>query len=187
MGYFPKKNLLHNQKICLPDGMLNGQGLGELSKMKYGCSTVSYSGCEVIAVYNARLLVCGEANFCETARYMERFRVLLGFWGSCFLTLGICLRHFGLKAKGTRSRKKLTDALSAGKPCLFVYWTRKRFRSSVHTVLIEPEASDHVRIYNIYNNCDHSVLREREAFIGGRMIVGYVIDCPAEEEQHESL
>lgn len=175
MGYFPRRNLRHNQNITLPDGLLNGQGLGELGKMKYGCSTVSYSGCEVIAVYNAQLFLKGKADFCETARYMERFRVLLGFWGSCFLTLGICLRHFGLTARGTRSRRKMLAALQAGQPCLFVYWTGKRFRSSVHTVLIAPEEEAQVRIYNLYNNCDHPVDRPREEFIGGRMIVGYIM------------
>ena len=176
MGYFPRRNLRHNQQIRLPEGPLNGQGLGELAKMKYGCSTVSYSGCEVIAVYNAQLVVRGDADFCETARFMERFCVMFGFWGSCFLTLGICLRHFGLRARGIRSGRKLRDALSAGKHCLFVYWTGKRFRSPVHTVLLSQEGADQVCIYNLYNNCDHAVLCDREAFLQRRMIVGYIID-----------
>jgi len=183
MGFFPKRNMQKNRMIRLPEGMLNGQGLGELGKMTFGCSTVSYSGCEVIAVYNAQLLTKGTADFCETARYMERFRVLLGFWGTNFLMLGVCLRHFGLRARGTRSRRKLDKALCAGKSCLFVYWTRKRFCSPVHTVLIVPEGEEQIKIYNLYNNLGTPAERERAQFLQERLIVGYVIGGADEERE----
>lgn len=179
----------HNRMLHLQEGMLNGQGLGELGKMKFGCSTVSYSGCEVIAVYNAQLLLKGQADFCETARYMERFRVLLGFWGTNFLALGVCLRHFGIEARGTRSRRTLREALDAGKSCLFVYWTRKRFCSPVHTVLIVPDGTAQINIYNLYNNISDPVQREREQFLQKRLIVGYVMSAQTgkERENHESI
>lgn len=176
MAFFPNKNYRYNKAHRLPDGPLNGQGLGELGKLKFGCSTVSYSGCEVIAVYNAQLLTKGQADFCETARYMERFRVLAGFWGTNFLALGKCLRHFGITSKSTKQRSTLRDALRAGKGCLFVYWTGRRFCSPVHTVLIVPDGTEQVRIYNLYNNCGKPVTLETDVFLGRRLIIGYVIE-----------
>ena len=178
MGLSAKKNYRHNKAGTHPAGTLNGQGLGGkdgLAGMKFGCSTVSYSGCEVIAVYNAQVLSGLKPDFAETARYMERFRVLLGFWGTNFPALGICLRHFGLCARGTRSRKRLREALLRGQRCLFVYWTGKRFCTPVHTVCIEAKGENCLTVYNLYNNCSHPVTVPLDDFLGGRRILGYII------------
>ena len=169
------RNYEHNQKIPLPEGLINGQSLGAVSGMKFGRSTVSYSGCEVIAVYNALLLTGHPTGFCEVARYMERFRVLIGFWGTNFLMLGHCLRHFGLRQRCVRSRERLRRALDAGQICLFVYWVRKRFRSPVHTVCIRQEAGGMLAVYNLYNNCGTVIHMPREKLLQSNRILAYCI------------
>lgn len=178
MGILSKRNFRHNEKIPLPAGLINGQSLGAVSGMKYGLSTVSYSGCECIAVYNALLLAGIPRPFPEIARYMERFRVLGGFWGANFLSLGVCMKHFGLPAKRVRSREKLCAALEQGAVCLVVYWTGKRFRSPVHTVCVRSEG-ERVCVCNMYNN----VGTVRHEPIGGfprkKLIFAYIAEQAA--------
>ena len=128
MSFFSRRNFRYNQKIPLPEGLINGQALGAVSGMKFGLSNMSRSGCEVIAVYNALLLHHKPAPFLEIARYMERFRVLLGFWGTNFFTLGHCMKHYGLHTDRVRQPEQVRDALMAGKTVVYVYWCGKRLR-----------------------------------------------------------
>ena len=94
MSLLPKQNFRFNREIPLPEGLINGQALGAVSGMKFGLSNMGRSGCEVIAVYNSLLLHRRPVPFLEVARYMERFRVLFGFWGANFLFLGIYLPRY---------------------------------------------------------------------------------------------
>ena len=150
--------------------------------MKYGRSTVSYSGCEVIAVYNALLLHHRPAAFLEIARYMERFRVLLGFWGTNFLSLGHCLKHYGLRTKRVRSPQKVEEALLSGSTVVYVYWVKKRFRSSVHTVVLQ-KGRDVLCVYNAYNQCGHVLHVKFEDYLRHRkMIFGYIIEQESEKD-----
>ena len=176
MSLIPSRNHKYNKEIPLPAALIHGQSLGAVSGMKFGLSTMSYSGCEVIAVYNALFLAGKPQPLAEIARYMERFRVLGGFWGTNFLALGHCLRHFGLHAKGVRSRKRLTAALEQGYICLYVYWTGRRFASSVHTVCVCMDASGHAVICNAYNGCGHALHSDLPALTAKRRIVGYITD-----------
>lgn len=175
MSLLPKKNYKYNREIPLPDGLINGQALGAVSGMKFGLSNMARSGCEVIAVYNALWLHGKPRQFLEIARFMERFRVLWGFWGTNFLSLGFCLRHFGLHAKRIRRREKAENALRDGKTLVYVYWCGKRFRSSVHTVVLQMHA-DTLNVYNAYNKFGTVYRVSPEKYLHGRrMIFAYVI------------
>lgn len=175
MKRLSKRNYEHNQKIPLPAEPINGQSLGAVSGMKFGRSTVSYSGCEVIAVYNALLLEHRPEPFCEIARYMERFRVLLGFWGANLFLLGHCLRHYGLRAKWVKTRSRITDAVANGQTCLLIYWVGKVLRSPVHTVCIRQGEAGKICVYNQYNNCDRALHMPEEELFAKKMLFGYVI------------
>ena len=175
MSFFSRRNFRYNQTIPLPEGLINGQSLGAVSGMKFGLSNMSRSGCEVIAVYNALLLHHLPAPFLDIARYMERFRVLMGFWGTNFFALGRCLRHYGLHAERVRQPEPVEQALNAGKTVVYVYWCGKRFRSSVHTVCLRRHGS-HLHVYNAYNRCGHVYTAKYEDYLQkGKMIFGYII------------
>ena len=176
MKRLSQKNYEHNRRIPLPEGLLNGQSLGAVSGMRYGRSTVSYSGCEVIAVYNALHLCGSPVPFPDAAKYMERYRVLCGFWGTNFLFLGRSLKHFGLDTKRYRSKKRIASQLKAGKAALLVYWTKKRFCSSVHTVCVQMQQDGQLTVYNAYNRCGHPVQMPLGDMMKKRLIFAYVID-----------
>ena len=176
MSLLPSRNHRHNKAFSLPERLINGQSVGDVAKMKFGLSTMSDSGCEVIAVYNALLLSGIPQPLPDIARYMERFRVLGGFWGTNFLALGRCLRHFGLPAKRVRRRKKLLAGLEAGRICLMVYWTRRRFLSPVHTVCIFMREAGEITVCNQYNNCARVLHEPAEKFLANRLIFGYITE-----------
>ena len=180
MSLIPSHNFKHNQTIPSPEGLINGQSLGTVSGMKFGLSTVSYSGCEVIAVYNALLLRSRRADFVTVARYMERFRVMLGFWGTNFLSLGHCLRHFGIRAKRIRSKAKMRAALAENQVCLYVFWVGKRFRSPVHTVCMRTAGEGRILVWNAYNNCNHVINVPEDDYLRRHMIFGYITEKAAE-------
>lgn len=176
MSLLPIQNYRFNREIPLPEGLINGQALGAVSGMKFGLSNMSRSGCEVIAVYNALLLHRRPAPFLDISRYMERFRVLFGFWGANFLSLGHCLKHYGLRSKRVRSPEKVRDALKNGQTIVYVYWVKKRFRSSVHTVVLQL-GRENLCVYNAYNQCGHVLhIKEEDYLHGRRMIFGYIIE-----------
>ncbi len=182
------RNYEHNQKIPLPAEPINGQSLGAVSDMKYGRSTVSYSGCEVIAVYNALWLAGTPHPFPEIARYMERFRILFGYWGANLFLLGHCLRHYGLYAKRVRRQRKITEALANGQTALLVYWVGKRFRSPVHTVCIRAGHAGHtgqICVYNQYNNCDHAVHLTEDALFEKHVLFAYLTGKEPANPKHE--
>lgn len=181
MSFFSRSNFRYNQKIPLPEGLINGQALGAVSGMKFGLSNMSRSGCEVIAVYNALLLHHKRVPFQEIAKYMERFRVLLGFWGTNFYVLGHCMKHYGLPAHRARKPEEAEQALRAGKTVVYVYWCGKRFRSSVHTVCLRRHG-DHIHVYNAYNKCGHVYTAKYEDYLQkSKMIFGYIIGEPVQE------
>ncbi len=181
MSLLPKQNYRFNREIPLPEGLINGQALGAVSGMKFGLSNMRRSGCEVIAVYNSLLLHRRPVPFLEIARYMERFRVLFGFWGTNFLFLGRCLKHYGLQSKRVRAPEKVMQALTNGKTVVYVYWVKKRFRSAVHTVVLQM-SGDTLSVYNAYNQCGHVLKIQAEDYLGNRkMIFGYIIESESEK------
>ncbi len=181
MSLLPKQNFRFNREIPLPEGLINGQALGAVSGMKFGLSNMGRSGCEVIAVYNSLLLHRRPVPFLEVARYMERFRVLFGFWGANFLFLGHCLKHYGLRSKRVRAPQKVMDALMNRKTVVYVYWVKKRFRSSVHTVVLQMSRDD-LCVYNAYNQCGNVLHIQAEKYLCNRkMIFGYIIEQESEK------
>lgn len=175
MSLLPNRNYRYNQGIPLPEGLMNGQALGAVSGMKFGLSTMARSGCEVIAVYNALLLHSRPMPLPEIARYMERFRVLWGFWGTNILALGRCLGRFGLRTRRIRHRAALEQALRAGDTVVYVYWCGRRFCSSIHTVVIQA-SGETLSVYNAYNRCGHVYRTKTTDYLQKKkMIFGYVI------------
>ena len=140
-------NLRHNsERVEQPEfgKMINGQGLGLVSRLRYGICRMSFNGCEVIAVHNALVYLGKPRPLKEIAFYMERFRMLLGFFGCNAYRLGKALEHFGAEYTRVRSAD---DA----KACIISFWTGIPFLSTIHTVLCVKEEKG-IRVYNRYNN-----------------------------------
>ena len=125
--------------------MINGQAVDYVSGMRYGICSMSFNGCEVIAVHNALVYMKKVRPIYEIARYMERFRMLAGFFGCNPHKVGKALEHFSIEYKKSRQ---------IGKSEIFIvsFWTGRRFFSTIHTVFCIRHENG-IIIYNRYNNC----------------------------------
>lgn len=143
-----KKNYKHNVRIYDKSQygrMINGQAVDYVSGMYYGLCRMSFNGCEVIAVHNALVYLKKPLPIYEIARYMERFRVLAGFFGCNVYKVGKALEHFGVKCESSR---KIGNA----EVFIVSFWTGRRFLSSIHTVFCVRQKNG-ILVYNVYNNC----------------------------------
>lgn len=156
--------------IPLSDGLINGQSLGAVSGMKFGLGSIGHCGCEVIAIYNALLLSGKPQPFQKIAKYMERYSMMLGLWGTDPYALGHCLRHFGLKPRRLRSHESVRRVLESGKRCIYVYWTKRRMMSAIHTVCMEMKGGQ-LYVYNAYNNLGRPVVTKPDAYFHGRRLL----------------
>ncbi len=166
-------NLRHNrERSQSPEfgKMINGQGLGLVAKFRYGICHMSFNGCEVIAVHNALVYLNKPRTLAEISFYMERFRVLFGFFGCNAYSIGKALRHFGVE----NIRSKSADGAET---FIVTFWTKRPFLSEIHTVFCVRNGQS-IDVYNRYNNCP--VVRRyrsvKEAVGNGRIIAVYTIE-----------
>ncbi|MDE6833237.1 MAG: hypothetical protein K2J39_03170 [Ruminococcus sp.] len=124
--------------------MINGQAVSYVSGMRYGICNMSFNGCEVIAVHNALVYMKKARPVYEVSRYMERFRMLAGFFGCNPHKIGNALGHFGIKYKKSRQ---------IGNSEIFIvsFWTGRRFLSTIHTVFCI-RSNNTILVFNRYNN-----------------------------------
>jgi hypothetical protein len=167
------RNYRHNCSCCgLPEKgeMINGQGLGAVSQLRYGLCRMSFNGCEVISVYNALVWLGKPSPLPEIALYMERFRMLMGIFGCFAGRIDRALERFG--AGCVRA-----DEYRGEKAFIVSYWTGRPFLSSIHTVFCVRERRG-IRVYNRYNNrCESQLCADFQTFAGYRKPIAlYIID-----------
>lgn len=156
-----KYNYAHNMGRTLPERMINGQGVGDVSRLRYGICPMSFNGCEVISVYNALRYIGKPQPLQEVAFFLERYKVLLGFFGCNVYRLGKALEHFGAEYERIKIPADSDEAF------IVSFWTGKRFLSSIHTVFCVRERG-RIRIYNRYNSCPTVRYAKTEQEIFGR-------------------
>lgn len=147
--------------------MINGQGLGEVSKLKYGLFPVSFNGCEVIAVCNALEYLDIPHNIHDLLKYMKRYSVLLGLFGCNIYCLGNVLKYFGAEYEKVKSADNAEAFIISA-------WTGKPFLSTIHTVFCVCQA-DKIKVYNRYNNFPSEKIynSSEDIFGGNRPLVIY--------------
>ena len=113
------RNYRQNRRLDaqLPQGMLNGQGLGTVSRFRYGLFSFGWCGCEIIAAYNLRQMIGCPERLSVIAREIYRHgHVLLGFFGTNVYVLSHYLKKHGIPAPaGDVRRCVVLDETRAGK------------------------------------------------------------------------
>lgn len=164
MRFKAKRNFRYNSgRKEVPEfgRMINGQACGAVSGFRYGICPMSFNGCEVIAVHNALVWLGRPQKLADIAFRMERFRVLMGFFGCNAYKIGRALSYFG--AENVRSRD--TEGKSA---YIVVFWTKRPFLSSIHTVFCVRTDSG-TEVYNSSNGCtEMKIYKDIRQYIGKR-------------------
>ncbi|MBR3759488.1 MAG: hypothetical protein IKK47_00650 [Ruminococcus sp.] len=155
-----KRNIRCNSALDQKSGtMINGQACGCVADFRYGLCRMSFNGCEVIAVHNALVWLGIPQKLADIAAYMERFRMLMGFFGCSPFKIGKALSHFGADYTKTKNPTQSSAYVVS-------FWTKRRFLSSIHTVFcVKTDAG--TEVYNSSNRCtDVRIYEDIQQYIG---------------------
>jgi hypothetical protein len=131
----------HNLKNDIVDTMINIQDSSDVGKLKIGEESMSDAGCEVIAVYNAKIML-GEKNvsLANTIEQFENNGALIaqpfasGYLGSNPYSIGRVLDAEGLKYSTIDSFEQMQST-----PGVYIVsvWNSNNIDSKIHTVAAE--------------------------------------------------
>ncbi len=151
-----KSNYKHNCTIPLEDDILiNGQGLGEVAKMKYGFFPMSYNGCEMIALHNSMVLLGEKSSLREVCKEMyPRAQALSGLFGSNPCLLGSFYKRRAIPCRTTYRYNDFFDSLDDVPVAVLSFWNKKKPFHGLHTVTVQKKDGK-IIVYNRYNNKDY--------------------------------
>ena len=174
-----KFNYRHNLTVTLKaNTVINGQGCGEVAKMKYGLFRMSYNGCEMIALHNSMVLLGKCSNLKEICKEMyPHCQALSGLFGSNPCLLGSFYKRRGIPYRMTFKYDEFFNSLESTPIAVLSFWNKKKPFHGLHTVTVQL-IDGKIRVYNRYNNKDYpydysgrkELLPRKSDFICGYLI-----------------
>lgn len=148
-----RRNLAFNRLIEL-SGPVNGQGLPPVRDMRYGAVDMARSGCGVIAVYNALVLLGEPYCLCDVIAWGDRHAaVLFGLLGTFPSAAKGLFRRLGCEVAAVRDPRAMDACARKADVCLFTYWNRRgSVRRGMHTVCARWRDGG-LEVYNLSNAC----------------------------------
>ena len=176
-----KKNYQHNKTVALEDNtVINGQGCGEVAKMKYGFFPMSYNGCEMIALHNSMVLRNEESSLKEVCLEMyKKCQALSGLFGSDPCRLGSFYKKRNIPYRRTFSYTDFFDSLGNTEVSVVAFWCKNKPFGGLHTVAVQKVDGFKIKVYNRYNNRDYPyIYKSRTDFLPDKsdFICGYLIE-----------
>lgn len=174
-----KFNYRHNCNVPLPHStVINGQGCGEVAKMKYGLCNMSFNGCEMIALHNSMVLMGKNSDLKEICKEMyPKSQMLSGIFGSNPCLLGSFYKKRNFLFRKTYRYTEFFDSLESTTVAVLSFWNKKKPFNGLHTVTVQA-IDGKIRVYNRYNNRDYpydyisrtELLPKKSDFICGYLI-----------------
>ena len=174
-----KFNYRHNCTVPLPHStVINGQGCGEVAKMKYGLCNMSFNGCEMIALHNSMVLMGKNSDLKEICKEMyPKSQMLSGIFGSNPCLLGSFYKKRNFLFRKTYRYTEFFDSLESTTVAVLSFWNKKKPFNGLHTVTVQA-IDGKIRVYNRYNNRDYpydyisrtELLPKKSDFICGYLI-----------------
>lgn len=170
-----KLNYRDNKNIDVGEGFLNGQGSGSLSVCRYGLFPMSYNGCEIIAVYNLRLMLGNKAELCDIAKEIYPYgSMLCGLFGTHPYALNRYFRDNALPVHMIKDYNYFKKKFSKKKYGILSFWNGNTIFKGLHTVAVE-NTPEGLKVYNRSNKKIEPVTYENidDYMDYGRFICGY--------------
>lgn len=150
MSFTSRRNFKNNRRLE-PEKTeyVCGQSIGNVPKYRYGLFSMEFNGCEIIAVYNALIYLKKPQPLCETAYFMERYRMAMGLFGCNPLSL---LRHPLLSKTKSLKLRRTTEIYSEG-GYIVSLWLGFPLLSQIHTFFAIIGKDGAVTAYNRFSDC----------------------------------
>jgi len=139
-------------------GYLNGQGIGDLSKLKYGNKTFKEAGCGPIAVYNALLTLGTHVPIQDITRHFEINGIMAGGrFGTSPFAIDKFFRDRGCSVK-TRcgadisSESEYDEIFADYTAAIFSYYHGNSLAKGSHFVAVSHRADGGINAYNYADN-----------------------------------
>lgn len=176
-----KRNYEHNKRFLPADesGFINGQGKGEVARMKYGFYHMAWNGCEMIALYNAAQQIGKGAPLAEICLEMyPQSSVLCGFFGSNPIVLDRYFKAHDIAFEKTYDYNAFFNALPDVRCGVLSFWNYRRVFGSLHTVMVRWDSErQQIVEYNKFNSKTVPVFHDVRSLITTKklFIVGYLL------------
>lgn len=173
-----RKNYYHNIKYFPGESYINGQGKGEVSKMKYGFFNMSWNGCEMIAIYNAMLDIGKPDSLARiSAEMYPQSSVLCGFFGSNVYVLDRYFKAHGIPYEKTFDYNAFFNELPHHTCGILSFWNHRVLFSSLHTVMVK-YVDGKIVVFNKTNSTTEPVPVEHRKNVTNQKLfmVGYLFD-----------
>lgn len=153
-GAIEEHKLVNDEKVAY-HRLRNGQYIEDQNKytdMTYGAVTMRYSGCEIMAIYNAFLYIFGK-EIITLPELISQFEhngmVLGGWWGTSPRAIHEFMKKRGFKTKGYHDKDMLIKL--EGEKCVILtfYNDGQDITHAVHTVCVALEEDGYYG-HNIY-------------------------------------
>lgn len=146
-----RRNAAFNRQFQV-SGPINGQGLSPVKDMRYGISSISRTGCGVIAVYNALLLLGNPHRFHDVIAWGEqKAAAAFGLLGTLPWKPKRLFQRLGYTTAAVTDEALFDRCAQDADVCLFTYWNQKGLiRQGMHTVCLQYQ-SGVIDVYNLFN------------------------------------
>jgi len=135
-------------------GYLNGQGAGNLAKLKYGNKTFKYAGCGPIATYNALLALGVHMPVQDIARHFEIDGILAGgYLGTSPAAIDKFFRDMGCEVKtcfgaDICSEAGYDESFEGYTAAVFSYYHGSSLSRGSHFVAVSHREDGGINVYN---------------------------------------
>ena len=149
-------NYLHNKNVDLSsykDGYINDQNSGEVSKLKFGVSTMDNNGCGVIATYNAMKALGNKKDIRDIAYYFENDgQALGGLFGTNPYAIKRYFEREGYKVKSLEGEKITKEKLPEADAYIISFWNSDNAMDALHTVAMRKTKNGKYELFNYNSN-----------------------------------
>lgn len=187
------ENYTHNSAVFAkcPKRLLHGQRNEPVCSMRYGTYPMSYNGCEIIACYNAAVMLGKRVEFPRVVYEFELNRMHYifpnGCWGTAPKKLWFFFDRYDMPYRAYRNGEAFASAAATKRPScgIISFWNNDRstakfwgfdfFSGGLHTVAYRYKGG-RFYLYNLFGR-DRAVRTMSDisdAYRDKRFIIGYV-------------
>ena len=146
------ENYEYNSQFKI-EGYVYGQSVGDVAKMRLGLKTMSFNGCEAIAIYNALITLGNPVELRDIARYCEYTGSIAAGWGGTDPSVAALLfKTLGYDVNIYFDSDKFDAAAEEADVSIFSFWNSSKLTAGLHTVSLTKNSDGSIDVYNRQNS-----------------------------------
>jgi len=153
------KNYKYNKEIDMSEytRFINGQGNGNVSKLRFGNNTMNRNGCGVIATYNALVAMDDREDICNIAAHFESDgQILGGDWGTNIYAIGRYFEARGYDVEKVSGDNVISGEIPKADSYVLASWNSTEVTDGMHIVAMRNSGKTGFQVFNYLNSMKNS-------------------------------